>query len=168
MQLYICQWRNLKQNLNGKLHFSFKKQKNKQKKRLSGVKFSKDDILSIIRSEKPQCHNKISIRDVKAGDKTICKPLNMTYTPCLKKWVFPHLFEKQLTLFLSIKNKKTKNSKELITRFTNDNNLIDYWYYYKLIPRIGILLNHSSFKQGHSSINQLLLITHEIYNEFHG
>ena len=39
-------------NKNGNLHFSFKKQKNKQKKRLSGVKFSKDDILSIIRSEK--------------------------------------------------------------------------------------------------------------------
>ena len=58
---------------------------------LRTVRFSKNDILKVIRKLDPSKaygHDKISIRILKLSDKAICKPLHMIFTSCLETGVF--------------------------------------------------------------------------------
>ena len=59
---------------------------------LSTIDFSTDDILKIIRNldpNKAHRHDMISIRMIKIGDTSICRPLKLIFQSCLESVKFP-------------------------------------------------------------------------------
>ena len=84
-------------------HFAKEFTPNKNSNRLpleflpaSGVKFSEDDILLVIRKLDPSIahgHSKIRIRLLKLCDKNIFIPSHRIYTSCLENRVFPSIWK---------------------------------------------------------------------------
>ena len=141
---------------------------------LSTVRFSENDILKVIRkldSNKAHGHGKVSIRMLKLSDKAICKPLHMIFTSCLETGVFPIYWKKANVVPIH-----KKESKQLVKNYRPVSllsicgkvfeRLIYNEVYPYLIDNNLILSHQSGFKGGHSCINQLLSITHEIYKSF--
>ena len=143
----------------------------KSEKRLTKISFSEDDIAKIIQNldpNKAHGHDQISIRMLKICGKTICKPLECIFRECLNTDLFPLEWKKANLVPLYKKGDKQclinyrpvsllpicgKIFEKLIFnemfKFFNENNLIS--------PK------QSGFKPGDSCINQLISITHEIY-----
>ena len=135
------------------------------------MRFSEGDIAKIIQNldpNKAHAHDQISICILKICGKTICKPLECVFRECLNTGLF--LLECKKANLLSVYKKVDKQClksyrpvsllaicvkifEKLIFnkmfKFFNENNLIS--------PI------QSSFKPGDSCINQLISITHEIY-----
>ena len=64
---------------------------------LTSVHFSQDDILKIIQNLNPnKAHgpDKISIRMIKICGKSLCKPLEMIFKPCIIKGEYPSEWKK--------------------------------------------------------------------------
>ena len=82
---------------------------------LRTVRFSKNDILKVIRKldpSKAHGHDKISIRILKLSDKAICKSLHMIFTSCLETVVFPIHWKKA-----NIVRIHKKQSKQLAKKY---------------------------------------------------
>ena len=140
-------------------------------KRLSKISFSEDDIAKIIQNldpNKAHCHDQISIRMLKICGKTIYKPLECIFHECLNTGLFPLEWKKANLVPVYKKGDKQclKNYRPVsllpicgkifeklilneMFKFFNENHLIS--------P------TQSGFKPGDSCINQLISITHEIY-----
>ena len=138
---------------------------------ISQIRFSEDDIAKIIQNldpNKAHGHDQISIRMLKICGKTICKPLECIFRECLNTGLFPLEWKKANLVPVYKKGDKQclinycpvsllpicgKIFEKLIFnemfKFFNENNLIS--------PK------QSGFKPGDSCINQLISITHEIY-----
>ena len=138
---------------------------------ISQIRFSEDDIAKIIQNldpNKAHGHDQISIRMLKICGKTICKPLECIFHECLNTGLFPLEWKKANLVPVYKKGDKQclKNYRPVsllpicgkifeklifneMFKFFNENNLIS--------PK------QSGFKPGDSCINQLISITHEIY-----
>ena len=142
--------------------------------RLSSVSFSQDDIAKIIQNldpNKAHGHDNISIRMLKICGSSIYKPLEMIFKQCIETGVFPSEWKK--ASIVPIHKKGDKQTLEnygpvsllpicgKILERLMFNEMFNFFIENKLISS-----NQSGFKPGDSCINQLLSITHEIYESF--
>ena len=113
----------------------------------------------------------ISIHILKLCGKSICKPLDLIFQSCIKQRKFPTEWKQVIAAPVHKEGDKQilkiyrpvsllpicgKTFERLIY-----NNLFEYFIENDLISQ-----NQSGFKPGDSCINQLISITHEIYQSF--
>ena len=135
------------------------------------MRFSEDDIAKITQDLDPNKeygHDQISIRMLKICGKTIYEPLECIFRECLNTGLFPSEWKKANLVPVYKKGDKQclkilrpvsllpicgKIFEKLIfnemSKFFNENNVIS--------------LKQSVFKRRDSCVNQLISITHEIY-----
>ena len=146
----------------------------KMSESLTAIDFSNNDILKIIRnldSNKAHGHDMISIRMVKICDDSICKPLKLIFQSCLESGKFPSEWKKANVVPIHKKGDKQilKNYRPIsllpVTGEILERLLYDTMFEF-LTENNLISDNQSGFKPGDSCVNQLLSITHEIYQFF--
>ena len=116
-------------------------------------------------------HDDISIRMIKMCDKSILKPLILLFENSTKSSYYPDIWKKS-----NIVPVHKKNDKQLVTNFRPISLLPIFGKIFEKIIFNRIynflseknLLNHnqSSFRPSDSCVNQLLSITHEIFQAF--
>ena len=144
------------------------------KKSILSVTFNCNDIATIFRSldpNKAHGYNMISIRMFKICDKSIWKPLDQIFQSCIKHGQFPN--ESKKTNVVAVPEK-------------GDTQILKNYLPVSLLPICGkvferlihdssfkyfiennvISPNQSGFKPGDSCTNQLISITHQIYQSF--
>ena len=139
--------------------------------RLSAVSVSQDDIAKIIQNldpNKANGHDNISIRMLNICGSSNYKPLEMIFKQCIETGFFPSEWKK--VNIVPIQKKGDKQPLEnyspvsllpicgKILKRLMFNEMFNFFIENKLISS-----NQSVFKPGDSCINQLLSITHEIY-----
>ena len=138
---------------------------------MNNINFSESDILKVIRNldpNKAHGHDEISIRMLQICDKTICKPLYLIFSSCMESDIFPSQW-KMANVVPAYKRDDKQNVKNyrpvsLLPIFGKVFERLIYNEMYSFfIENDLISANQSGFKQGDSCINQLLSITHEIY-----
>ena len=143
----------------------------KTNKLLNNINFSESDILKVIRNldpNKAHGHDEISIRMLQICDKTICKPLYLIFSSCMESDIFPSQWKmaKVVPAYKRDDKQNVKNYRpvSLLPIFEKVFERLIYNEMYSFfIENDLISANQSGFKQGDSCINQLLSITHEIY-----
>ena len=115
----------------------------------------------------------ISIRMLKICDKSICKPLELIFQSCIKHGKFPNEWK-----MANVVPVHKKSDKQILENYRPvsllpicgkvferliDNSLFEYFIQNDLISPY-----QSGFKPGNSCTNQLIFITHEIYQSFDG
>ena len=141
------------------------------KKSLNDINFSEGDILRVIRKldpNKAHGHDQISIRMIQICDKTISKPLFLIFNSCMQSGVIPSEWKMANVVPVYKKNDKQniKNYRpvSLLPIFGKIFERIIYNEMYPFFIQNELISpNQSGFKQGDSCINQLLSITHDIY-----
>ena len=141
---------------------------------LSTIDSSTDDILKIIRNldpNKAHRHDMISIRMIKICDTSICRPLKLIFQACLESGKFPNEWKKTNVAPVHKKVDKhiLKNNRPIsflpIAGKIFERLLYDRMFEFFIANNL-ISKNQSGFRPGDSGINQLLSITHEIYQSF--
>ena len=140
-------------------------------KSLNNITFNDSDILSIISNldpNKAHGHDQISIRMLQIWAKSICKPLHLIFSSCMESGIF--LSEWKMANAVPVyktddkQNIKNYRPVSLLPIFGKVFERLIYKEMYSFfIENDLISSNQSGFKQGDSCINQLLSITHEIY-----
>ena len=146
----------------------------KNRQVISTVTFAGDDIATLIQSldpDKAHSHDMLSIRMYKLSGKSICKPLDLIFQSCIKHGEFPTEWKKADGVLVHKKSDKQilKNYRPVsllpicgkIFERLLYNRLYEYFIENELISS-----SQSGFKSGDSCINQLLSITHDIYQSF--
>ena len=141
---------------------------------ISSITFNCNDIATIIRSldpNKAHGYDMISIRMLKICDKSICKPLELIFQSCIKHGKFPNEWKMANVVPVHKKSDKQilKNYRPVsllpicgkVFERLIYNSLFEYFIENDLISP-----NQSGFKPGDSCTNQLISITHEIYQSF--
>ena len=141
---------------------------------LSSVDIKESDILNILKSldaNKAHGHDDISIRMLKLTQKSILKPLKLIFENCLRTRLFPDQWKKANVVPIHKKG---------------DKQLTEYYRPVSLLPICGkvrerlifnsffnyfiennLLSPHQSdIIPGDSCVQQLISVTHEIYNAF--
>ena len=141
---------------------------------LTSIDFSNNDILKIIRNldpNKAHGHDVISIRMAKIYDNSICKTLKLIFQSCLESGKFPSELKKANVVPIHKKGDKQilKNYRSIsllpITGKIFERLLYDTMF--EVFTKNNLISdNQSGFKPGDSCVNQLLSITHEIYQSF--
>ena len=143
--------------------------------RLSSISFNEDKILKIVRAlniNKAHGHDGISIRMIKICDKSLLiKPLIILFENSTKSSCYPDIWKRS-----NIIPVHKKNDKQLVNNYRPISLLPIFG---KILERVifdriyGFLLeenllnpNQSGFRPFDSCINQLLAITHEIFEAF--
>ena len=116
-------------------------------------------------------HDDISIRMIKMCDKSILKPLILSFENSTKSSYYPDIWKKS-----NIVPVHKKNDKQLVTNYRPISLLLIFGKIFEKIIFNRIcnflseknLLNHnqSGFRSSDSCVNQLLSITHEIFQAF--
>ena len=141
---------------------------------LFSVEITGEKILSIIRSLDPKkAHDwdNISINMIKLCDIEIVKPLYLIYTECLETGRFPSSWKNAIVLPIhKQENRQLKKNYRPISllppcRKIFESLMFDAIYEH-LCPNQLLTPNHSGFRPGDSTVNQLLSITHQIYSAF--
>ena len=153
------------------LPLNFKKSSEKS---ISAITVTCDGIATLIKNldpNKAHGHDMISIRMLKLCGKSICKPLDLIFQSCIKQGKFPTEWKKANVVPVHKKGDKQilKNYRPVsllpicgkIFERLIYNNLFEYFIENDLMSQ-----NQSGFKPGDSCINQLISITHEIYQSF--
>ena len=141
----------------------------KTDKSLLNMTFIENKIEKVIQnldSNKAHGHDMISICMLKTCGNSIIKPLLIIYKNCLKKGCFPNEWEKA-----NVVPAHKENGKQLLKNYRPISLLLICGG-----VRVTLRLNdhsmnlitphQSAFKTGDSCINQLISITHEIYELF--
>ena len=138
---------------------------------MNNISFSESDILKVIRNldpNKAHGHDEISIRMLKICDKTIYKPLYLIFSSCMESDIFPAQW-KMANVVPAYKRDDKQNVKNYrpVSLLPIFGKVFERLIYNEMssffIENDLISANQSGFKQGDSCINQLLSITHEIY-----
>ena len=142
--------------------------------RLCNLTFDDEEILKIIRAlnvHKAHGHDEISIRMIKICDKSLLKPLVILFKNSTKTSCYPDIWKKS-----NIIPAHKKNDKRLVNNYRPISLLPIFGKIFEKIIFNRIynflleenLLNHnqSGFRPADSCINQLLAITHEIFEAF--
>ena len=143
-------------------------------KRLSTIKFVNTDILRIIQSLNPNKaygQDKIRIRMLKIFRNSLCKPLELIFNDCLENGIFPSDWKKGNIVPVHKKNQKQRlNNYRPLSLLTTCSKIFERLIFNEMfgffIENDLISQHQSGFKPGDSCINQLLPITHEIYQLF--
>ena len=136
--------------------------------RLSSVSFSQDDIAKIIQNldpNKAHGHDNISIKN---SGFSIYKPLEMVFKQCIETGVFPSEWKKANIVPIRKKgDKQTLENYRPVLLLPICGKILERLMFNEMfkffIENKRISWNHSGFKLGDSCINQLVSITHEIY-----
>ena len=142
--------------------------------RLSSISFKLDEILKIVRAldiNKAYGYDDISIRMIKICDKSLLKPLIILFENSTKSSCYPDIWKRSNIIPIH-----KKNDKQLVNNYQSISLLPIFG---KILEKVifdriyGFLLeenllnpNQSGFRPSDSSINQLLAITHEIFEAF--
>ena len=135
---------------------------------------SEEKILKIIRSLNPnKAHgwDEISIRMIKLSDVSLVTPLKIIFTNCLKHGVFPEIWKCANVVPVHKKNEKNLKSNyrpiSLLPIFGKMLERLMYDSLYSHLVSCDLLNpNQSGFRPGDSTINQLISITHTIFQAF--
>ena len=143
---------------------------------ISSITFNRNDIATIILSldpNKAHGYDMISIRMLKICDKSICKPLELIFQSYIKHGKFPN--EWKMANVVPVHKKSDKQILEnyrpvsllpicgKVFERLMYNSLFEYFIQNDLISPY-----QSGFKPGDSCTNQLISITHKIYQSFDG
>ena len=135
---------------------------------------SEEKILKIIRnlnSNKAHGWDGISVRMIKICDESLIVPLRLIFENCLHQGIFPEPWKR--ANIVPVHKKNEKNLKEnyrpisLLPIFSKilEKLIYDSLYSY-LIKEMLLNPNQSGFRPGDSTINQLLSITHSVFEAF--
>ena len=135
---------------------------------------SEEKILKIIRSlnsNKAHAWGEISIRMMKRSDVSLVTPLKIIFTNCLRHGVFPEIWKCANVVPVHNKNEKKLKSKyrpiSLLPIFGKMLEKLMYDSLYSHLVSCNLLNpNLSGFRPGDSTINQLISITHTIFQAF--
>ena len=138
---------------------------------MNTINFTEDGILNVIRKldpSKAHGHDQISIRMVEIFDKAICKPLDFIFSSCIESRIFPPEGKKTNVVPIHIRddkqNVKIYRPVSLLPILGKIFERLIYNEMYSFFTENDLISsNQSGFKQGDSCINQLLSITHDIY-----
>ena len=142
--------------------------------RLCTLHFDAEELLKIIRNlnvHKAHGHDDISIRMIKICDKSILKPLIILFENLTKSSYYPDIWKKS-----NIIPVHKKNDKQLVNNYRPISLLpifgkvfekIIFNRIYNFLLEENLLnQNQSGFRPSDSCVNQLLAITHEIFEAF--
>ena len=136
--------------------------------------FNEDKVLKIIRSlnvHKAHGYDDISIRVIKICDKLLLKPLIISFKNSTKPFHYPDLWKRSNIIPVHKKNDKqlVKNYRpiSLLPIFGKifEKVILNKIYYFLMKEKL-LNPNQSGFRPSGSCINQLLAITHEIFEAF--
>ena len=135
--------------------------------------FNEDEVLKIIRSlnvRKAHGYDDISFRMIKICDKLLLKPLIILFKNSTKSSHYPDIRKRSNIIPVHKKNDKqlVKNyqSISLLPIFGKNFQKIIFNKIYFLMEEKLLNPNQSGFRPSNSCINQLLAITHEIFDAF--
>ena len=141
--------------------------------RLNSINSNEDEILKIIRAlniHKAHGHDGISIRIIKICDKSLLKPLILLFENSTKSSCYPDIWKRS-----NIIPVHKKNHKQLVNNYRPISHLpifgkifeeIIFSKIYNLLEEKLLNPNQSGFPPSDSCRNQLLAITHEIFEVF--
>ena len=135
---------------------------------------SEEKILKIIRSLNPnKAHgwDGISTRMIKLSDASLVTPLKIIFTNCLRSGVFPEIWKRANVVPIHKKNEKNLKSNyrpiSLLPIFGKMLEKLVYDSLYSHLVSCDLLNpNQSGFRPGDSTVNQLISITHKIFEAF--
>ena len=135
---------------------------------------SEEKILNIIRSLNPnKAHgwDEISVRMIKLSDTALVVPLKITFTNCLRCGLFPQIWKHANVVPVHKKNEKNlKGNYRPISLLPIFGKILEKLIYDSLYSHLvsSELLNpnQSGFRPGDSTVNQLISITHTIFEAF--
>ena len=121
--------------------------------------------------QKSHGDDNISINMIKLCDESVIKPLCMIYEKCIESGVYQSAWKKSNLVPTHKKEsrqlKKNYRPISLLPIFGKlSEKLIFDAIYNQLYDRKRLVENQSGFRPGDSTINELLLVTHEIYSGF--
>ena len=142
--------------------------------RLSSLDFNEDEALKIIRSlniYKAHGHDDISIRMIKICDKSLLKPLTILFQNSINSSCYPIIWKRS-----NIIPVHKKNNKQLVNNYRPisllpifgkifEKIIFDRLYNFLLQEEL-LNPNQSGFRPSDSCINQLIAISHEIFEAF--
>ena len=142
--------------------------------RLNCIDFNGDEILKIVRAlniHKAHGHDDISIRMIKICDKSLVKPLILLFENSAKSSSYPDIWKKSNIIPVHKKNDKrlVNNYRpiSLLPIFGKIFEKIIFNKMYSFLLEENLLNpNQSGFRPSDSCINQLVAITHEIFEAF--
>ena len=142
--------------------------------RLNSLDFNEDEIIKIIRAlnvNKAHVCDDISIRMIKICDKSLLKPLILLFENSIKDSCYPDIWKRSNIIPVHKKNDKgfvnTYRPISLLPIFGKILEKIMFNRVYKFLLEERLLNpNQSGFRPSDSCINQLLAITHEIFEAF--
>ena len=142
--------------------------------RLNYIHFNEDEILKIIRAlniYKAHGHDDISIRMIKICDKSLFKPLILLLANSTKLSCYPDIWKRS-----NIIPVHKKNDKQLVNNYRPISLLLIFGKIFEkvifnqiysfLLEEKLLNQNQSGFRPSDSCINQLLAITHDIFEAF--
>ena len=142
--------------------------------RICTLDFNEEELMKIIRNlkvHKPHGHDDISMRMIKICDKSILKPLILLFENSIKSSYYPDIWKKS-----NIIPVHKKNDKQLVNNYRPISLLpifgkifekIIFNRIYNFLSEENLLNNNQSgFRPSDSCVNQLLSITHEIFEAF--
>ena len=141
---------------------------------LNSINFSQNSIIEHINKlnvNKAHGHDEISIRLIKMCNNAIAKPLFISFINCISKGYFPKKWKKA-----NVVPVHKKNERNLVNNY-RPISLLPIWCklfekiifdnLYTYIFQNGFISDkQSGYRNGDSTIKQLLSITHEIYRAF--
>ena len=142
--------------------------------RICTLDFNEEELMKIIRNlkvHKAHGHDDISIRMIKICDKSILKPLILLFENSIKSSYYPDIWKKS-----NIIPVHKKNDKQLVNNYRPISLLpifgkifekIIFNRIYNFLSEENLLNNkQSGFRPSDSCVNQLLSVTHEIFEAF--
>ena len=142
--------------------------------RICTLDFNEEELMKIIRNlkvHKAHGHDDISIRMIKICDKSILKPLILLFENSIKSSYYPDIWKKSNIIPVHKKNHKqlVNNYRpiSLLPIFGKIFEKIIFNRIYNFLSEENLLNNNQSgFRPSDSCVNQLLSITHEIFEAF--
>ena len=140
--------------------------------RLNSINFNEEEMLKIVRAlniHKAHGHDDISIRMIKICDKSLLKPLILLFENSTKSSCYPDIWKRSNIIPVHKKNdKQLVNNYRPISLLPIFGKIFEKIIFNKIYNFLleGNLLNpnQSGFRSSDSCINQLLAITHEIFD----